>query len=70
MARRFFGLDGTGHLDGAAKKQQLFGQGSLAGIGMRNNRKSPAAGYFIFQFRHNKSPHGGPIGRGNKGPRF
>jgi len=37
------GADLTGHLDRAAEQQELFGQRGLAGVGMRDDRKGPAA---------------------------
>ena len=36
-------LDGTGLVDGSAVQQQLFGQRGLAGVGMADDRKRPAA---------------------------
>ena len=36
----------TRHLDGAAEQQELFGQRGLAGVGVRDDRKGPAAGDF------------------------
>jgi hypothetical protein len=34
------------HLDGAAEQQELFGQRGFPGVGVRNDRKGPAAGDF------------------------
>ncbi len=38
------GLDLAGQIDGAAEQQQLFGQRGLAGVRMRDDRESAAAG--------------------------
>src|SRR3546814_1103373 len=43
MAIRLAALDGAGKLDRAAEQQQLFGQGGLAGVGMRNDGERAAA---------------------------
>ena len=45
----FVRLDGSGHMDGAAEEQQLLGQRRLAGIGVTDDGKSPAFGYFFVQ---------------------
>src|SRR5690606_15063259 len=42
--RLALGADLAGHLDRAAEQQELLGQRGLAGVGMRNDRKGPAAG--------------------------
>ena len=41
----------SGHLNGPAIKQEFLGQRRLARIGVRDNRKGPAAGNFGGQFR-------------------
>ena len=45
-SRLAFGADLTGHLDRAAEQQEFLGQRGLAGVGMRDDRKCPAAGNF------------------------
>ncbi len=43
----FSRLDRPGHLDGAAKQQQFFGQGGFTGIRMADNAKCSAFCYFL-----------------------
>ena len=47
-------LDGTGLVDGSAVQQQLFGQRGLAGVGMADDRKRPAALDFFTICHRNK----------------
>ena len=44
LAAVALGADLTGELDGAAEQQELFGQGRLAGVGVRDDREGAAAG--------------------------
>ena len=43
MLGALLALDGTGLVDSSAVQQQLFGQRGLAGVGMADDRKRPAA---------------------------
>ena len=52
MARRLAALDGAGHGDGAAKQQQLLGQGGLAGIRVRDDREGPSPTDFGIELGH------------------
>lgn len=46
-------LYGSGHVDGASEQQQLFGQGRLAGVGVRDDGECAPPLYFFGQFvRH------------------
>jgi hypothetical protein len=46
MARRLASLDRTRHLDGAPEQQELFGQGGLAGVRVRDDGKGASFAYF------------------------
>jgi hypothetical protein len=50
VPRGFAGLDRSGHVNGAAEQQEFLGQGGLAGVGMRNNRKRAAAADLSVEF--------------------
>ena len=46
MAVALARLHGASHLNRTAEQQQLFGQGGLAGIGVRNDRKRASPVHF------------------------
>ncbi len=46
------GLDLAGELDGAAEEQQLFGEGGLAGVGVRDDREGAPLGDFVGDSGH------------------
>ena len=52
MARSLASLDGARHLDRAAEQQELFGQRRLAGVRVRDDRKTASAGDFVFRQGH------------------
>ena len=61
------GLDLPGQLDGAAEQQELFGQGGLAGIGMRDDRKGAPARDFGGKRRAVVARHRRPDGNVHAG---
>ncbi|HSM75524.1 MAG TPA: hypothetical protein VK852_12840 [Desulfobacterales bacterium] len=51
MAGGLAGLDGAGQLDGAAEKEQFFGQGGLAGVGVADDAEgAPPQDLFLLSF--------------------
>jgi hypothetical protein len=49
MFGRFPRLDGAGHLDGSAEKQQLFRERCFSRVGMADDPECPAASNFFLQ---------------------
>jgi hypothetical protein len=57
MARRLAGTDFSCHLDGPAKEQQLFGNGSFTGIRVADNGKGAATiNFLLVEFLHFHAP--------------
>ena len=56
MTRGLFALDRTRKIDRPAVKQQLFGQGRFAGVGVRDDRKRAAFFDLFGQSAHKNSP--------------
>src|SRR5947209_333518 len=60
------GLDGAGHLNGAAEKQELFGEGRLARIRVRDDGEGPPSGYRVVQSVHGcRAPPDGCVRQGS-----
>ena len=68
-ARLALGADLTGHLNGTAEQKELFGQRGFAGVGMRDDRKGPAAGNFGRKGGGVRSVQHGAASSANCGPR-
>ena len=63
MAHRLAALDGAGELNGATEQQQFLGQGGLAGIRMRDDRKGAPAVELFFQLGHDLGVPGLALGK-------